>query len=451
MKLRFSFPLITIAFVSLLFSSCEKDPEEDVKNEFTLTITSENGTVMVTVDNDTLTESNQYTIEKDKTAILTAVEEDNYQFSEWAGDLSGSENPQSIIMSEDKTVVANFGEDQDPPYEAGDKKVFSFASNEITMIYCPGGTFLTNEDNSDTNYEDGPEVTCAPFWISETEVTNEMAADIFTSMNSIELNPDGGIVGGSGIFNIENEDAHNYLSEDGAKWGGEDLMYMGEVMGYKYDIYFTGVFHVYDNRYKQPVKEISWFGAVMACNWFTRNILGVSKTVYSGIDTTWLDDETIEDRTKTGFRLPTSIEWECAAKWQGADKSGDAYEWPVGSGNYWTPGSHASGAKTTTSDPQATSDVAVYRYNDAIKDNPTETDVVRGDRQSNFLGVYDMSGNVEEWCWDESENGYGRLIRGGSFVSQHYYLRLGEPPYGGMWAGGMGSDLGFRVVMTAEE
>ena len=455
MKLRNSIQVIAILFLSLLFNSCEKDPEEDpkedIKNEYTLTITANNGTVIVTVDGDTLTESSQYIIQKDKTALLRAIEEGNYQFTDWEGDLSGSENPKSIIMSKDKSVVANFGEDQDPPYEAGDKKVFTYLSNKITMIYCPGGTFLTNEDDSDSNYEDGPEVSCAPFWISETEVTNEMTVDIFTAMNGIEVNPDGGIGGGSGIFNPENDDAHNYLCEGVAKWGGEDLMYMGELLGYKYDIFFTGLFRVYDQRDNQPVKEISWFGAVLSCNWFTKKILGDSKRVYSGIDTTWLDDETIEDRTKTGFRLPTSIEWECAARWQGSDSSGDAYEWPVGSGNYWTPGSHASGSITNTSDPQATSKIAVYRYNDAIKDNPTETDVVRGDRQPNFLGVYDMSGNVQEWCWDESENGSGRLIRGGGFVSQHYYLRIGEPPYGGMPAGGMGSDLGFRLVMTAEE
>lgn len=457
MKPRFSISVISILFVGIIFNSCEKDPKEDVRNEFTLAITAVNGTVIVCVDEDTLTESSKYIIEKDKTAVLTAVENNNYQFAEWGGDLSGLDNPQSIIMSEDKTVVASFGEDQDPPYEAGDKKTFIFDNgrSSITMIYCPGGTFLSNKDDSDGDFEDGPPISCDPFWISETEITNEMLARVYSMTEGIDFNDGSVIIGNPGVFNKIDKDAHNYLSKYEVKWGGNYLIFKGEVQGYEYDFIEDIFFKVYPGRENQPCKEVTWFGSVIFCNWLTNIVLGSSAElnhrVYSNIDEDWIDDETSANLNKSGFRLPSSAEWECAARWQGSDDSNNAHEWPEGSNNYWTPGEYASGARAPTSDVVATSAVAVYRYYDAIKPNPTASDNVKGDRLPNSLGVYDMSGNVQEWLFDESINGSGRLLRGGGFVSQHYYIRIGEPPYGGMYAGGSGSDLGFRVVMAADE
>ena len=444
----------SVLFLSITFLiySCEEELTEQFNDYYSLSLTFTNGQVRLILGNDTLNIQDEYSFPAGTEVKLLAIPETNFEFNSWSGSVSSVENPVTISMDENKSIRANFGEDQDPPYEAGDKKTFSIGSNEIIMIYCPGGSFKSNLDDSDGDFEDGPEVSCDPFWISETEVTNKLAVEAFHLMNGFKINPDGGsMVSGDGIFNPENEDAHNYVSEDVVKWGGEDLMYMGELLGTKYDIYYSGSFKVYDQRDNQPVKNISWFGCIMICNQLSDEIFGKSSRVYDGIDTTWLDDETIETRRNTGFRLPTGIEWECAAKWQGNDDSGDAYEWPEGSGKYWTRGSHASGALVPTSEIEATAAVSVFRYNDGFKDNPKETDVVKGDRQSNFLGIFDMSGNVEEWCWDESGNGSGRLIRGGGFVSQHYYLRIGEPPYGGMWAGGMGSDLGFRLVMSTED
>lgn len=437
----------------LLSAACEKEEDPLLDEVYVLTVSATNGSVIVVENGNTLATSEKYDFTASTSLVLTAVADQGYLFSGWSGDVTSAENPLTVTVDDSVGVVANFveDEDEDPPYEAGDKKVFEFAGNEIVMVYCPGGTFLSNEDDSDSDFEDGPEVTCGPFWIAETEVTNALAADLFNSMEGFQFNPDGGIGGmvGDGFFNKEDKLAHNYVNYSTVKWGGEILMDMGEVLGEYLDIYYEGDFRVYDNRNLQPVKFITWFGAVLCCNELTKRVMGGAAEVYDGIDTTWLDDETIADVSKRGFRLPTAAEWECAARWQGGDASNGAYEYPAGSGQHWTPGGYASGAADESGNADASAAVAVYRYKDGVRPNPEMTDVVKGDRLPNALGVYDMSGNVWEWSFDEDADGYNRLIWGGGFVSQHFDLRIAVP-YDGMWAGGTGSDLGFRLAMRAE-
>ena len=447
------FLFIFLAGWILVCVSCEKEEDPPVDELYVLTVSATNGSVIVVENGDTLTASEKYDFPVSTSLDLTAVADKGYLFSGWSGDVASAENPLTVTVDDSVGVVANFVEDQDedPPYEAGDQKVFKYAGHEIVMIYCPGGTFLSNEDDSDSDFEDGPEVTCDPFWIAETEATNELVADAFNGMEGFEFNPDGGISGmvGDPFFEKENKRAHNYVNYYTVKWGDEILMDMGEVLGERLDIYYEGDFRVYDNRDLQPVKYITWFGAVLVCNELTERIKGGGSEVYDGIDTTWLDDETIADFAETGFRLPTAAEWECAARWQGSDASNGAYEYPAGSGQYWTPGNYASGAMDVSGNADASAAVAVYRYKDGVRPNPEASDDVKGDRQANALGVYDMSGNVWEWTFDEGADGYNRLIWGGGFVSPHYDLRIAVP-YDGIWAGGTGSDLGFRLAMRAE-
>jgi uncharacterized repeat protein (TIGR02543 family) len=143
--------------------------------------------------------------------------------------------------------------------------------------------------------------------------------------------------------------------------------------------------------------------------------------------------------THNGYRLPTSDEWEMAARWR---SDGDDASIFVG-GRYWTPGSFASGATADTYNENANNDVAWYALN-----SNQRTHVV-GEKAPNHLGLYDMSGNVWEWAYDRypGEDDAYRIMRGGSYhayssnlqigILSHYYL------FNGM------SNRGFRMTRSA--
>ncbi|MBP2656748.1 MAG: Sulphatase-modifying factor protein [Firmicutes bacterium] len=168
-------------------------------------------------------------------------------------------------------------------------------------------------------------------------------------------------------------------------------------------------------RGQRPVINISWQDAVDYCNW--RSELEGVTPVYSGKGI-----KTECDFKTNGYRLPTEPEWTYAAR--GGQRSGD-YKY--------------SGSSDVDK-------VAWYEGNAGIM-----THLV-GEKQANEVGLYDMSGNVNEWCWDPSYwmNRYGppekslRAYRGGSWRSDAPIL-AGDVTGLDMTC----SYIGFRVVRTA--
>ena len=139
------------------------------------------------------------------------------------------------------------------------------------------------------------------------------------------------------------------------------------------------------------------------------------------------------------FRLPTEAEWEYAAKGGGA---ADA--------NYLFAGSNT------------VSDVAWYGSN--ADDQPHQC----GRLAPNALGLYDMSGNLKEWCTDwygpyssghqydpenttepNQPNQQKRVVRGGSFKQSPYYLRNTARQY--HYPSYEGNDIGFRLVLSVTQ
>jgi formylglycine-generating enzyme required for sulfatase activity len=205
-----------------------------------------------------------------------------------------------------------------------------------------------------------------------------------------------------------------------------------------------------NGEFTEPVTTISWYDAVVWCNalteWYNDQNDSRLEPVYRNGDAKVIrevregdegDWEVIPDATATGFRLPTSDEWELAARWQG--KAG-LTNFVYYDGYFYTEGNSASGAEADYDDAAATSAVGWYNLPDETTAQP-----VKG-KDPNALGLYDMSGNVSEWCSDRG-SGDRYVIRGGSYLDTADKLQIGKvdqsPTIGG-------ETIGFRLARTAK-
>ena len=299
---------------------------------------------------------------------------------------------------------------------AGDSQCFSLGTTEFNMQYCPGGTFPTGAGDS------GSETISDAFWIGETEVTYELWYAVYTWATEGTGN-----AAGAGAYTFSNTGIPGDDGTAGTETGSQE-----------------------------PVTTINWRDSMVFCNalteYFNAHNSGRLTCVYTrdsdyatpirtstdSTTVTWDEGAGDNDGTQddpflnpdaTGFRIPGSYEWECAARYI--------------DGESWTPGKYASGASANTNDLTATAAVAVY------EETSGDTIAVVKSRNANALGCYDMSGNVWEWNyeWDSDRTGISRIMRSGGWNYGAVSLGVGQVNHDRPTR--KSSSLGLRLCRSA--
>jgi sulfatase modifying factor 1 len=302
------------------------------------------------------------------------------------------------------------------------------------MAYIPNGEFQMGDSFSEGCSYERPvhTVTLDSYFMGKYEITNRQYCDYLNSALGL-------ITVTSGVV---------YKAGSGTSYPYCDTSTSNS---YSQIAYSGGVFSVRTKSGRDmsddPMVLVSWYGAVAYCNW--RSQQGGKEQCYNL--STWNCDF-----NKHGYRLATEAEWEYAAR---GGLSGRRFPWgdtishsQANYYSYWSGGHPSYPYDVSPTEGYHPNWDDVYPYTSP-----------GGSFAANNYGLYDMAGNVWEWCNDWYSGSYysssptnnptgpitgsSRVLRGGSWYSSASLCRVAYRYYYGFGPDNRDFYNGFRCVL----